>query len=64
MELIFVKLLKLGHFGKQGRNIWELLKYVLVKDGKIIWTHCLKNEEVLLTVKQVGYVLYTIKKEA
>jgi len=53
---------KLGHFGKQGRNIWELLKCVLEKDGKIIWTHYLKTEEVLLTVKEVGNILRTIKR--
>jgi len=55
-------LLKLGHFGKQGRNTWELLKCVLEKDGKIIWTHYLKNKEVLLTVKEVGNILHTIKR--
>jgi hypothetical protein len=55
-------LLKFGHFGKQGRNTWEILKCVLERDGKNIWTHYLKNEEVLLTVKEVGNILHTIKR--
>jgi len=56
-------LLKLGHFGKRGRNTWKLLKCVLKKDGKIIWTHYLKNEEVFLTVKEVRIILHTIKRK-
>ena len=52
-------LLKLGHVGKQGRNAWKLLKCVLEKDGKITWTDCLKNEEVLRTVSVVVKTLAT-----
>ena len=55
-------LLKLGHFGKQGRNTWKRLKFVLKKDGNTIWNHYLNNEEVFLTIKEVRNILHTIKR--
>jgi len=52
--------LKFGHFSKEIRNTWEVLKCVM---EKISWTNCVRNEEVLQGVKEDRNVLQTIKKK-
>jgi hypothetical protein len=44
------------------RNTWDVLKCGAEEGRKIIWTDCMKTEEVLQRVKEERNILHTIKR--
>src|SRR5215475_7094028 len=55
--------LKLARFGQQIRNTWKILKCGAGEGWKkIIWTDHVRNEEVLLRVKEQRNILNEISK--
>jgi hypothetical protein len=53
--------LKLGRFGQYSRNIWKVLKWCLRRMG-VSWTDNVRNEEVLLRVKEQRKILHDTTK--
>jgi hypothetical protein len=51
-------MLKLGHFRKEIRNTWKVFKCD-AGEGRISWSICVRNEEVLHYVKDRN-ILHTI----
>ena len=54
--------LKLGRFGQQIRNTWEVLKCGAGEGWRRSWTDHVRNEEVLLGINEQRNILHEIRK--
>jgi hypothetical protein len=55
--------LKRGHFGKQIRNTWKILKFWCWRRmEKISWTDRVRNHKVLHTVKENRNIIHIINR--
>ena len=56
-------LLKIGHFGKQIRKTWKVLKCGTGEGRRrSSWTDRVRNEEVLHRIKEERNILHTVKR--